>query len=83
MVGRRVADVRPRAPRLLVLAGQQRGAELVQLVVEQDVARVSHADEVRAMQRIGRDIERTVLARAVRWHLEDRVLLDGSRTVVF
>jgi formyltetrahydrofolate deformylase len=52
-------------------------------IVEQDVARVSHADDVRALERTGRDIERTVLARAVRWHLEDRVLLDGSRTVVF
>ena len=52
-------------------------------IVEQDVARVSHADDVAALQRIGRDIERTVLARAVRLHLEDRVLLDGHRTVVF
>jgi len=52
-------------------------------IIEQDVARVSHAHDVPALQRIGRDIERTVLARAVRWHLEDRVLLDGSRTVVF
>jgi formyltetrahydrofolate deformylase len=33
--------------------------------------------------RIGRDVERHVLARAVRWHLEDRVLVDGNRTVVF
>ncbi len=52
-------------------------------IVEQDVARVTHADDVRALERIGRDIERTVLARAVRWHLEDRVLVDGNRTVVF
>jgi formyltetrahydrofolate deformylase len=52
-------------------------------IVEQDVARVSHRHDVAALQRIGRDIERTVLARAVRWHLEDRVLLDGTRTVVF
>jgi formyltetrahydrofolate deformylase len=52
-------------------------------IVEQDVARVSHREDVAALQRIGRDIERTVLARAVRWHLEDRVLLDGARTVVF
>ena len=52
-------------------------------IVEQDVARVTHADDVAALERIGRDIERTVLARAVRWHLEDRVLLDGHRTVVF
>jgi formyltetrahydrofolate deformylase len=52
-------------------------------IVAQDVAHVSHADDVAALRRIGRDIERTVLARAVRWHLEDRVLLDGNRTVVF
>jgi len=52
-------------------------------IVEQDVARVSHRHDVAALQRIGRDIERTVLARAVRWHVEDRVLLDATRTVVF
>ncbi len=52
-------------------------------IIEQDVERVTHAEDVPALQRIGRDIERTVLARAVRWHLEDRVLLDGNRTVVF
>ena len=52
-------------------------------IIEQDVARVSHRHDVAALQRIGRDIERTVLARAVRRHLEDRVLLDGNRTVVF
>jgi formyltetrahydrofolate deformylase len=52
-------------------------------IVEQDVERVTHADDVEALQRIGRDIERSVLARAVRWHLEDRVLLDGNRTIVF
>ena len=52
-------------------------------IIEQDVERVTHQDDVAALQRIGRDIERTVLARAVRWHLEDRVLLDGTRTVIF
>jgi formyltetrahydrofolate deformylase len=52
-------------------------------IIEQDVQRVSHADEVSELERIGRDVERTVLARAVRWHLEDRVLVDGPRTVVF
>jgi formyltetrahydrofolate deformylase len=52
-------------------------------IIEQDVQRVSHADEVSELERIGRDVERTVLARAVRWHLEDRVLVDGARTVVF
>jgi formyltetrahydrofolate deformylase len=52
-------------------------------IIEQDVARVSHADDPSSLERLGADLERTVLARAVRWHLEDRVLLDGTRTVVF
>lgn len=52
-------------------------------IINQDVARVSHRDTVEAMQRIGRDIERRVLSRAVLWHLEDRVMVDGIRTVVF
>ncbi|HEX5094931.1 MAG TPA: formyltetrahydrofolate deformylase [Acidimicrobiia bacterium] len=52
-------------------------------IIEQDVARVTHRDHADAMVRLGRDIERTVLARAVKWHLEDRVLVHGNRTVVF
>jgi formyltetrahydrofolate deformylase len=52
-------------------------------IIDQDVVRVSHRDEVTDLQRIGRDVERLVLARAVTAHLEDRVLLDGPRTVVF
>jgi len=52
-------------------------------IIDQDVTRVSHRDEVDDLMRIGRDIERLVLARAVKAHLDDRVLLDGSRTVVF
>ncbi len=52
-------------------------------IIDQDVTRVSHSDEVGDMVRIGRDIERLVLARAVMAHLDDRVLLDGERTVVF
>jgi formyltetrahydrofolate deformylase len=52
-------------------------------IIEQDTARVSHRDEVADLVRIGRDLERLVLARAVRAHLEDRVLVDGDRTVVF
>jgi formyltetrahydrofolate deformylase len=52
-------------------------------IIEQDVARVSHRERPETMMRIGRDIERTVLARAVNWHLEDRVLVHGNRTVVF
>ncbi len=52
-------------------------------IVEQDVIRVSHADDVADMVRQGRDIERLVLSRGLRWHLEDRVLVHGSKTVVF
>jgi formyltetrahydrofolate deformylase len=52
-------------------------------IIEQDVARVSHRQSVEELERIGRDIERIVLARAVNWHLEDRVLVHENRTVVF
>ncbi len=52
-------------------------------IIEQDVARTSHRDSVEDMIRKGRDIERAVLARAVRWHLEDRVWVYANKTVVF
>ncbi|WP_332773780.1 formyltetrahydrofolate deformylase [Phenylobacterium sp.] len=52
-------------------------------IIEQDVERISHRDTPAALIRKGRDIERRVLARAVRWKLEDRVLLNGAKTVVF
>jgi formyltetrahydrofolate deformylase len=52
-------------------------------IIAQDVEPVDHRDEVIDMIRIGRDIERLVLARAVMAHLDDRVLVDGERTVVF
>lgn len=52
-------------------------------IIEQDVQRVSHRDDVAELKRIGRMIERTVLARAVKWHLEDRVLVHENKTVVF
>ena len=52
-------------------------------IIEQDVERISHRDTPAALIRKGRDIERRVLARAVRWRLEDRVLLNGAKTVVF
>jgi formyltetrahydrofolate deformylase len=52
-------------------------------IIDQDVTRVSHRDEVEDMVRIGRDTERSVLARAVTAHLDDRVILDGERTIVF
>jgi len=52
-------------------------------IIEQDVERISHRDAPKDLVRKGRDIERRVLARAVRGVLEDRVLLNGSKTVVF
>jgi formyltetrahydrofolate deformylase len=52
-------------------------------IIEQDVVRVDHADTVATMRRAGKDVEKAVLARSLRWHLEDRVLLDGHRTVIF
>ena len=52
-------------------------------IIDQDVIRSSHRDTVEDLVRKGRDVERTVLARAVRWHLEDRIVVHGNRTVVF
>jgi len=52
-------------------------------IIEQDVGRVSHRDDVETLIRLGADIERTVLSRAVRWHCEDRVLVHENATVVF
>jgi formyltetrahydrofolate deformylase len=52
-------------------------------IIEQDVVRVTHRDTVEDLVRKGADLERLVLLRAVQWHLEDRVLAHGSRTVVF
>ncbi|MCE0767480.1 formyltetrahydrofolate deformylase [Pseudonocardia kujensis] len=52
-------------------------------IIEQDVIRVDHGDTVADMVRRGRDAERLVLARGLRWHLEDRVLVHGNKTVVF
>ena len=52
-------------------------------IIEQDVIRVDHGDTAADMVRRGRDAERLVLARGLRWHLEDRVLLHGNKTVVF
>jgi formyltetrahydrofolate deformylase len=52
-------------------------------IIEQDVIRTSHRDGIEDLVRKGRDLEKTVLARAVRWHLDDRVLVYGRKTVVF
>ena len=52
-------------------------------IIEQDVGRVSHRHSVEDLKRLGRELERRVLARAVRWHCEDRVIVHGNKTVVF
>jgi len=52
-------------------------------IIDQDVTRVSHRDDIQEMVRRGKDVERAVLARGLRWHLEDRVLVHGNKTVVF
>jgi formyltetrahydrofolate deformylase len=52
-------------------------------IIDQDVVRVSHQHSVRELERMGRDVERLVLARAVSLHLDDRVIVDGRRTIVF
>lgn len=52
-------------------------------IIEQDVERVSHRYSVADLRELGEDVERNVLARAVRWHLEDRVIVHGHKTIVF
>lgn len=52
-------------------------------IIEQDTARVSHRDSPEDLKRLGRDLERQALARAVRWHVEDRIIVDGNKTIVF
>lgn len=52
-------------------------------IIEQDVVRVSHRDSIEEMVRLGRDVEKMVLARGLRYHLEDRVIVHDNKTVVF
>lgn len=52
-------------------------------IIDQDIVRVSHRRTAEDMQRLGRDVEKTVLARGLTWHLQDRVLVNGNKTVVF
>lgn len=52
-------------------------------IIEQDVVRVSHDDSVTELMALGADVERQVLSQAVRWHSQHRVLMNGSRTVIF
>ncbi|GAA0441585.1 formyltetrahydrofolate deformylase [Lentibacillus halophilus] len=52
-------------------------------IIEQDIERVDHRDHVADLKKIGRKVERRVLARAVKWHLEDRVIVEDNKTIVF
>lgn len=52
-------------------------------IIEQDIIRISHKDTIRDLKRKGRDLERLVLARAIEYHLEHRVLVNGRKTIVF
>jgi formyltetrahydrofolate deformylase len=52
-------------------------------IIEQDVVRISHRDQVEDLIKKGRDLERTVLSRAIAWHLDQRILCYGNKTVVF
>ncbi|MFC3039838.1 formyltetrahydrofolate deformylase [Virgibacillus xinjiangensis] len=52
-------------------------------IIEQDIGRVDHHDDVEDMKKIGQKIERSVLARAVKWHLDDRIIVHGNKTIVF
>jgi formyltetrahydrofolate deformylase len=52
-------------------------------IIEQDIERVTHRDDPAALAHVGQDVERVVLARAVRWHVDDRVLVHDGKTVVF
>jgi len=52
-------------------------------IIEQDISRVDHHDDVDSLKKIGRRIERSVLARAVKWHIEDRIIVHQNKTIVF
>lgn len=52
-------------------------------IIEQDIERVDHRDDTVQLKKIGRQIERRVLARAVKWHLEDRIIVENNKTIVF
>ncbi len=52
-------------------------------IIEQDTARVNHSDTVDDLVRLGKDIEKQVLARGLRYHLEDRIMVDGHKTIIF
>jgi len=78
------AKAKERGVKLIGATAHYVTAELDQgPIIEQDVARVTHAQTTADLQRRGADVERSVLARAVQWHSEDRVISNGNHTVVF
>src|SRR5699024_10823709 len=52
-------------------------------IIEQDIERVDHRDNINALKKIGQQVERRVLIRAVKWYLQDRVIVKGNKTIVF
>ncbi|MBB6453770.1 formyltetrahydrofolate deformylase [Salirhabdus euzebyi] len=52
-------------------------------IIEQDIMRVDHRDKIENLKKIGASIERSVLATAIKWHLEDRIIVHGNKTIVF
>jgi formyltetrahydrofolate deformylase len=52
-------------------------------IIEQDVERVNHKNHIEDLKRIGKTIERRVFARAVKWHLQNRIIVHGNKTIVF
>ena len=52
-------------------------------IIDQDVVRVTHRHSIQRLRELGRDLERRVLTRAVQWHLEDRIIVHGNKTIVF
>src|SRR5690625_2202869 len=52
-------------------------------IIEQDIERVDHRDHVEDLKKIGQQVERRVLARAIQWHLEDRIIVQDNKTIVF
>ena len=52
-------------------------------IIEQDIMRVNHQDDVQQLKKIGQSIERNVLSRAVKWHLQDKIIVQGNKTIIF
>ena len=52
-------------------------------IIEQDIQRVTHSNQIEDLVRIGKDIEKQVLAKGLRYHLEDRIMVDGNKTIIF